>query len=67
MNDDEMPFMNMVTGQVFPDEIFTSLIECEKVGQKLYEDFIVERLKPDSNVSIFAPLKKVLSENMQVR
>ena len=38
--------------------IFTSLIDCEKVGQKLYEDFIVERLKPDSNVSIFAPLKK---------
>ena len=27
MNDDEMPFMDIVTGQVFPDEIFTSLIE----------------------------------------
>ena len=47
--------------------IFTGLIDCEKVGQKLYEDFIVERLKPDSNVSIFAPFKKVSSENMQVR
>ena len=67
MNDGEMPFMNIVTGQVCPDEIFTSLIECEKVGQKLYEDFIVERLKRDNNVSIFAPLKKVSSENMQVR
>ena len=67
MNGDEMPFMISVTGQVFPDEIFTSLIECEKVGQKFYEDFIVERLKPDSYVSIFAPFKKVSSENMQVR
>ena len=62
MNDDDMPFMNIVTRQVFPDEIFTSLIEWRH-----YEDFIVERLKPDSNVSIFAPLKKSANKKQHIK
>ena len=64
MKDDEVSFMNIVTGQVFPDEIFTSIIQLKTVVQKLYEDFIVKRLRPDSRVSIFCTIKKVSSEYM---
>ena len=42
MNDDEMPFMISVTGQVFPDEIFTSLIECEKLDRNFMKTLLLK-------------------------
>ena len=47
-----------MTGQLFPDVIYEDMIKSYATGQCLYKTFIEERLRPDSNINIFAPLKK---------
>ena len=54
----DCPFLNFITGQIFTDEVYTSVTSFEETGKKLVEEFIQNRLKPNSSVSIFAPLKK---------
>ena len=34
------------------------MLNCEKVGKKLYEEFVSERLQPASDINIFSPLNK---------
>ena len=64
---EEAQFKNIVTGQVFSDEIYNNLIGAYETGQHLYKTFVDERLKPDSKIGIFATLKKIKNQNMQVR
>ena len=56
---EDTPFRNIVTGQVFSDEIYNDLIGAYEKGQELYKTFVDERLKPESTVGIFAPIKKL--------
>ena len=39
------------------------MLNSEKTGMELYEQFVMERLQPDSNVEIFSPLKRA---NMRI-
>ena len=57
-SDDDIQMSNIITGQVFTDEVFHGMINCEDTGKAMYNDFVIERLQPDSKVDIFAPLKK---------
>ena len=54
---EDAQFKNIVTGQVFSDEIYNDLIGAYETGQHLYKTFVDERLKPDSKIGIFATLK----------
>ena len=55
----EVPFQNMITGQIFPNEITESLESFEQVGSEMYKDFVTQRLQQGSTKSILAdPLKK---------
>ena len=56
---DQCLIRNLVTDQVFPENVCNDVVNCELTGTKLYEEFIKERLKPDSTVNLFAPVKKV--------
>ena len=57
-SDDDIQMRNIITGQVFTDEVFRGMINCEDTGKAMYNDIVIERLQPDSKVDIFAPLKK---------
>ena len=48
-----------VTGQVFDEKIAHDVTECVKIGEELYESFLVDRLQEDSKTDVYAPLKKV--------
>ena len=54
-SDDDIQMRNIITGQIFTDEVFRGIINCEDTGKAMYDDFVIE---PDSKVDIFAPLKK---------
>ena len=54
----EMPFKYIITGQLFSDEIYKSLLSFESVGCALYKEFVEKRLRPESTKSILEPLKK---------
>ena len=54
----EGPIRNMITGQLFSDDICDDILKVETIGKKMYKDFIGERMKPDSTINIFDPLKK---------
>ena len=54
-SDDDIQMRNIITGQVYTDEVFRGIINCEDT---MYKDFVIERLQPDTKVDIFAPLKK---------
>ena len=56
--DDESSFCNILTSQVFPDAIYKNLIGAYHAGHRLYQDFVEDRLKPESK--IFAQLKKAM-------
>ena len=56
--EDESSFYSIVMGQVFSDAINENMIGAYNTGQKLYQEFVEERLKPDSEIGIFAQLKK---------
>ena len=50
--------MNIITGQMISHEIYNNLINFEVVGKSLYKEFVHERLKAESKVDIFAPIRK---------
>ena len=52
------PFMNIITGQIYSDQITEDMLCFEKTGNMVYKQFIDERLK--STKSIHEPLKKVM-------
>ena len=54
----EVPFLNMITGQVFPDEVFKSTISFETLGKTMYQIDVIERLKAESTKAILHPLHK---------
>ena len=54
-----VPLSNVVTGQVFDEKIAHDVKECEKIGEELYESFLVDRLQEDSKTDVHTPLKKV--------
>ena len=54
LSDEEVPFFNMITGQIFPDDVFNSIVSFEDIGEDLYRQFVNERLKPESE----SPLQK---------
>ena len=54
------PFMNIITGQIYSDQITEDMLCFEKTGNMVYKQFINELLKPNSTKSIHEPLKKVM-------
>ena len=58
LSDKEVLFFNMITGQIFPDDVFKSIVSFEDIGEDLYRQFVNERLKPESAISIVSPLQK---------
>lgn len=62
-NEKDGEFYNLVTGQVFSNKIYTDLIGAYGTGLSMVESFANERLKPESKVSIFAPLSKAKLKN----
>ena len=62
-NADQCLIKNLVTGQVFPENVCNDVINCENTGIRLYKEFVIERLQPNSMVSLFAPLKKVVAKS----
>ena len=57
-NEEGNSFYNFVTGQVFSDTIYNDLIGAYETGKMLYRTFAEQRLKPDSKISVFAPVKR---------
>ena len=47
---------NIVTGQMFSDEIHFDMVNSEKTGKKEYSNFVLNRLQPESEIGIFDPL-----------
>ena len=47
---DECLIRNLVTGQIFPENVCNDVIDCEATGKRLYDEFIRERLQTDSAV-----------------
>ena len=41
------------------------MVSCEEKGQKIYEAMIEERLKPNSVVKLFDPVKKLLLNTLK--
>ena len=54
----EQDLWNIVTGQMFSDEIYFDMVNSEKTGKKEYSNFVVNRLQPESKIGIFDPLSK---------
>ena len=52
--------MNIITCQIYSDQITEDMLCFEKTGNMVYKQFIDERLKPNSTKSIHEPLKKVM-------
>ena len=56
---------NLITGKVFAKEVCEQVVSCEEKGQKIYEAMIEERLKPNSVVKVFDPVKKLLLNTLK--
>ena len=54
------PFTNIITGQIFSEDISKDMLSFETTGMRVYNEFVEERLKPNSTKSINDPLKKVM-------
>ena len=54
----EVPFQNMITGKIFPNEIAESLESFEQVGSEMYKECVTQRMQQGSTKSILDPLKK---------
>ena len=54
------PLINIITGQIYSDEISRDLLSFEDIGNEFYKEFIEDRLRPDSQKSIHDPIKKVM-------
>ena len=49
--------INIITGQIFSEDISKDMLSFETTGMRVYNEFIEERLKPNSTKSINDPLK----------
>ena len=58
--EEETTFCNMISSQLFSDTIYNNLVTAYDFGKMLYQSFFDERLKPDSKVGIFSPLKRAI-------
>ena len=47
---------NLITHACIPDEFVAQILNIDSIGQKLYEDFVSERINGD--ISLWAPVKK---------
>ena len=47
---DNEQWKNILLGQIFKDVVFYSMLNSEKTGRELYEQFVMERLQSGSNV-----------------
>jgi len=47
---------NVITNACVPDDFVPQILNIDKTGQKLYEQFVAERINGD--VSLWAPVKK---------
>ena len=56
---------NLITGKVFAKEVCEQVVSCEVKGKKIYEAMIEERLKPNSVVKVFDPVKKLLLNTLK--
>ena len=56
------PFINIITGQIYSDQITEDMPYFEKTGKMVYKQFIDEPLKPNSTKSIHEPLKKCVDQ-----
>ena len=54
----EQDLWNIVTGQMFSDEIYFDMVNSENTGKKEYSNFVVNRLQPENKIGIFDPLPK---------
>ena len=54
------PFTNIITGQIYSEKITEDLLSFEETGNKVYKQFVEERLKPESTKSIHEPIKKIM-------
>jgi len=59
---DYIPLQNIITGQIFPRNVFESYRSFEETGSNLYKEFVEERLGPNRKISILDPIKKVKLE-----
>ena len=41
--DKDVHWRNIITGQIFKDDVYYSMLNSEKTGWKLYEEFVSER------------------------
>ena len=55
---EDKPMYNLVSGRIFPKNC-NKLLEINNEENKLYGEFISERLQEEINIDIFAPLNKV--------
>ena len=58
-DEDDKSIYNIITKAVVPDRFFPDIVLCESIGERCYEMFVEERMKPESTVSIWDPLKKL--------
>ena len=57
-NSETVQLQNIITGQLYSKEIFESPIAAEQLGNNLFDEFVKERMQPESEKSIFDPIKR---------
>ena len=53
-------YINIITGQIYSEKITNDLLSFEETGNRVYKEFVDERLKPESTKSINEPIKKIM-------
>ena len=57
---------NLVTGQVYPDDVSHDILSAEKFGDELYDNVIRERLSEKAVWKFFLLSKRLSSEHSEV-
>ena len=57
-NSKTVQLQNIITGQLYSKETFESLIAVEQLGNNLLDEFVKERMQPESEKSIFDPIRR---------
>ena len=60
---DSNKLYNLITQACIPDEFVPQILDVDKKGQKLYEEYVNERINGD--VSLWAPVKRVNNQMFQ--
>ena len=50
---------NLITDKVFEADVAQAVVNCEQVGNEIYDQMVLERLQPGSTIGVFDPIKKV--------